>query len=44
MKYKKGQEANITGVIYDIGDRVFNTHNKGNMAWKLIEMDNEFIR
>lgn len=44
MKYKKGQKVNKTGVIYDIGDRVFNTHNNGNMAWKLIQMDNGFIR
>lgn len=44
LKYKKGQKVNITGVVYDIGDRVFNTHNNGNMAWKVIKMDHGLIR
>ncbi len=38
MKYKKGQKVNITGVIYDIGDRTFNTHNNGNMAENIIKI------
>ena len=44
FKYKKGQKVNITGVIYDIGDRTFNSHNNGNMAWKVIKMQNGIIR
>lgn len=38
LKIKKGQRVNISGVVYDIGDRTFNTHNNGNMAWKVIKM------
>ncbi|QLH62874.1 hypothetical protein [Serratia symbiotica] len=44
LKYRKGQKVNITGVVYDIGDRLFNTHNNGNMAWKVIKMDHGLIR
>lgn len=43
LKIKKGQKVNITGVIYDIGDRTFNTHNNGNMAWKVIKMKDGII-
>ena len=39
LKYKKGQKVNITGVVYDIGDRTFNTHNNGIMAGKVIKLD-----
>lgn len=38
LKIRKGQKVNITGVVYDIGDRTFNTHNNGNMAGKVIKM------
>lgn len=38
LKFKKGQKVNITGVVYDIGDRTFNTHNNGNMAEKVIKL------
>lgn len=38
LKIKKGQKITITGVVYDIGDRTFNTHNNGNMAWKVIKI------
>ncbi len=38
LKFKKGQKINITGVIYDIGDRTFNTDNNGNMAEKVIKL------
>lgn len=44
LKIKKGQKINVTGVIYDIGDRTFNTHNNGNMASKVIKMDHGVIR
>jgi len=44
LKFKKGQKVNITGVVYDIGDRTFGTHNNGNMAWKVIKMKNGIIR
>lgn len=44
LKFKKGQKVNITGVVYDIGDRTFGTHNNGNMAWKVIKMQNGIIR
>ncbi|QTF07375.1 hypothetical protein HC231_05100 [Brenneria izadpanahii] len=44
LKIKKGQKINVTGVIYDIGDRTFNTHNNGNMAGKVIKMDHGVIR
>ncbi|MEP9015957.1 hypothetical protein ABKU81_13755 [Enterobacter roggenkampii] len=44
LKFKKGQKVNITGVVYDIGDRTFGTHNNGNMAWKMIKMQNGIIR
>ena len=44
LKYKKGQKVNITGVIYDIGDRTFNTHNNANMAEKVIKIKGEVIR
>ncbi|WP_072628535.1 hypothetical protein [Serratia marcescens] len=43
LKIKKGQKVNITGVVYDIGDRTFNTHNNGNMAWKVIKMKDGVI-
>lgn len=39
LKIKKGQKVNITGVIYDIGNRTFGTHNNENMAWKVIKME-----
>lgn len=38
LKFKKGQKVNITGVVYDIADRTFNTHNNGNMAEKVIKL------
>lgn len=38
LKIRKGQKVRISGVIYDIGDRTFGTHNNGNMAWKVIKM------
>ncbi|QFH50590.1 MULTISPECIES: hypothetical protein [Enterobacteriaceae] len=38
LKIKKGQRVNITGVVYDIGDRTFGTHNNSNMAWKVIKI------
>lgn len=44
QKYKKGQKVNITGVIYDIGDRTFNTHNNGNMAGKVIKMKDGMVK
>ncbi|VAN83974.1 Uncharacterised protein [Klebsiella variicola] len=44
LKFKKGQKVNITGVIYDIGDRTFNTHNNGNMAGKVIKMRDGVVR
>lgn len=43
LKIKKGQKVNIAGVVYDIGDRTFNTHNNGNMAWKVIKMKDGVI-
>ncbi|EGF7361702.1 hypothetical protein HJU99_004559 [Escherichia coli] len=43
LKFKKGQKVNITGVVYDIGDRTFGTHNNGSMAWKVIKMQNGII-
>jgi hypothetical protein len=43
LKIRKGQKVNITGVVYDIDDRTFNTHNNGNMAWKVIKMKDGFI-
>lgn len=36
LKIRKGQKITITSVVYDIGDRTFNTHNNGNMAEKVI--------
>ncbi|SLM62778.1 hypothetical protein DAQ1742_01841 [Dickeya aquatica] len=44
LKFKKGQKVNITGVVYDIGDRTFGTHNNGNMAEKVIKMDHGVVR
>lgn len=44
LKFKKGQKVNITGVIYDIGDRTFGTHNNGNMAWKVVKMEKGVMR
>lgn len=44
LKYKKGQKVNITGVVYDIGDRTFNTHNNGNMEEKVIKMRDGVVR
>jgi hypothetical protein len=44
LKIKKGQKARISGVVYDIGDRTFNTHNNGNMAWKVVKMKDGVIR
>lgn len=44
LKIRKGQKVNITGVVYDIGDRTFNTHNNGNVAWKVIKMDHGSVR
>ncbi|WP_337063638.1 hypothetical protein [Raoultella ornithinolytica] len=43
LNFKKGKEVNITDVIYDIGDRTFNTHNNGNMAWKVIKVNDGVI-
>ncbi len=43
LKIKKGQKITITGVVYDIGDRTFGTHNNGNMAWKVIKMEKGVI-
>ncbi|KAF6662743.1 hypothetical protein HFD91_04035 [Enterobacteriaceae bacterium EKM102V] len=44
LKIKKGQKVNITGVVYDIGDRTFNTNNNGNMAAKVVKMKGGIIR
>ncbi|GKW20718.1 hypothetical protein PEC302107_24470 [Pectobacterium araliae] len=44
LKIRKGQKVNITGVVYDIGDRTFNTHNNGNMAWKVVKMKDGLVR
>ncbi|MET4054962.1 hypothetical protein ABIC12_000816 [Pantoea agglomerans] len=44
LKIKKGQKVNITGVVYDIGDRTFNTHNNGNMAAKVIKIKEGIVR
>ncbi|MCU7365863.1 hypothetical protein N5E15_04460 [Pantoea stewartii] len=44
LKIRKGQKITITGVVYDIGDRTFNTHNNGNMAGKVIKMKDGFVR
>lgn len=44
LKFRKGQKVNITGIVYDIGDRTFNTHNNVNMAWKVIKMRNGVVR
>ena len=44
LKIKKGQKITITGVVYDIGDRTFNTHNNGNMAWKVIKIKGGVIQ
>ncbi|QIE96353.1 hypothetical protein G5574_04980 [Pantoea stewartii] len=43
LKIKKGQKITITGVVYDIGDRSFDTHNNGDMAWKVIKMKDGVI-
>lgn len=43
LKIKKGQKITITGVVYDIGDRTFSTHNNGNMALKVIKMEKGVI-
>ncbi|WP_145055417.1 hypothetical protein [Mixta calida] len=44
LNIRKGQKVNITGVVYDIGDRTFNTHNNGNMAGKVIKMRDGVVR
>lgn len=44
LKIKKGQKVNITGVIYDIGNRTFGTQNNENMAWKVVKMEKGIIR
>ncbi|WP_116403959.1 hypothetical protein [Serratia marcescens] len=44
LRIRKGQKITITGVIYDIGDRTFNTHNNGNMAWKVIKIKDGILR
>lgn len=44
LKIKKGQKVRISGVVYDIGDRTFGTHNNGNMAWKVIKMREGVVR
>lgn len=44
LKYKKGQRINISGVIYDIGDRTFYTKNNENMAWKIIKLKDGVVR
>lgn len=44
LKIRKGQKITITGIVYDIGDRTFNTHNNGNMAGKVIKMKDGFVR
>mgnify|MGYP004724516313 CR=1 FL=1 len=44
LKIKKGQKVDITGVVYDIGDRTFNTNNNGNMAAKVVKMKGGIIR
>lgn len=44
LKIKKGQKITITGVVYDIGDRSFDTHNNGDMAWKVIKMKDGVIK
>lgn len=44
LKIRKGQKITITGIVYDIGDRTFNTHNNGNMAGKVIKMRDGVVR
>lgn len=44
LKYKKGQKINITGVIYDIGDRTFYTKNNESMAWKIVKISDGLVR
>jgi len=44
LKIRKAQKITITGIVYDIGDRTFNTHNNGNMAWKVIKMKDGIVR
>lgn len=44
LRIRKGQKITITGVVYDIGDRTFNTHNNGNMAWKVIKIKDGILR
>lgn len=44
LKIRKGQKVNITGVVYGIGDRTFNTHNNGNMAGRVIKLDHGSVR
>lgn len=44
LRIRKGQKITITGVVYDIGDRTFNTHNNGNMAGKVIKMRDGVVR
>lgn len=44
LKIRKGQKVNITGVVYDIGDRTFSTHNNGNMAGKVIKIKDGIVR
>lgn len=43
LRIRKGQKITITGVVYDIGDRTFGTHNNGNMALKVIKMEKGVI-
>lgn len=44
LRIRKGKKITITGVVYDIGDRTFNTHNNGNMAGKVIKMRDGVVR
>ncbi|WP_205953304.1 hypothetical protein [Pantoea stewartii] len=44
LKIRKGQKITITGIVYDIGDRTFNTHNNANMAGKIIKMRDGVLR
>lgn len=44
LKIRKGQKVNITGVVYDIGDRTFSTYNNGNMAGKVIKLVHGSVR
>lgn len=43
LRIRKGEKITITGVVYDIGERTFGTHNNGNMALKVIKIEKGVI-